>query len=146
LKLEEVVLSTEQFILTHSHLLPRNRKAIPFIEIDSIVVEDNKDKVNIGRWIAIIVISAGIFIYDILSKGHVEDAFIIVLIACGIIFFAISDLRKTKLIVTTTSGDQHIVVEGTEAVYQSVKAIQVAVTLSKSNFLQNKNRSNSTNL
>ena len=107
---EGIVLSTTAFILTKESILFFNKTRIRLGDIVFVGVKDNKSKVNIGRWIAIIVVSTLIFIYDLVRKGHVDetDLFVVPLVVTGITYFATLDCRQIELIVKTTSGKEYI--------------------------------------
>lgn len=107
---EGVVLSASSFIMTkESILLSNNIKVLP-ADIADVYVQDNKRKVNTGRWIAIILISAAIFISDCVRKGYVDDAdlFLVPLVVGGITWLATAGVRRSSLIIDTASGDQHV--------------------------------------
>ena len=107
---EGIVLSTPAFVLTKESILFSKNTRLRLSDIVFVGVRDNKRKVNIGRWIAITVVSTAIFVYDIVRKGHVDqtDLFVVPLVVAGITYVSTLGCRQTKLTVNTASGEEHI--------------------------------------
>lgn len=109
LREEGIVLSPRAFALTKKTLILRDNTLLSLSDIAIVSVHDNSTKINIGRWIAIIIVIITMFLVDYVPHGHVDmtDLFFGAFGIGVIIYMATSHLIDITLTIKTLSGEEH---------------------------------------